>query len=158
MEIHSAANLGPRVQVAPRGRSRTKQSFREESEINNIMARYVKTGIVDHLTRYGGEYGFATSVDFHSAMNVVTKADQMFLDLPAAVRRRFGGDPGDFLEFVQNPENQEEMITLGLANRKPGVEREAVVVPVEAESAPIAPEVVAPIPDVSPPEAGSEAP
>ncbi len=155
MEIHSSVNLGPRVQVAPRGGSRTKQSFFEESEITNIMARYVKTGIVDHLARYGGEYGFATSVDFHSAMNVVTKADQMFADLPAEIRRRFGGDPGDFLEFVQNPENQEEMISLGLATRVKGIEPGASEAVPEAEAAPITPDVA---PDLSPPEAGSEAP
>ncbi len=141
MEIHSAANLGPRVFTVPRGKSRTKQSFREESEINNIVARYVKTGLVDHLARYGGEYGFATSIDFHSAMNVVTKADQMFADLPADTRRRFGGDPALFLEFVQNPENQEEMISLGLAKRMEGV-KPVVAEPVsEAESAPITPEI-----------------
>jgi len=142
MEIFSAANLGPRVQSVPKGASRTKQSFREESEIENILARYTKTGVLDHVSRYGGEYGFASSVSFHEAMNVVTKADQMFGDLPAKVRRRFGGDPGDFLEFVQNPENEEELIELGLAVRRPEVEREAAVLPASAEAAPSSPEVL----------------
>ncbi len=140
MEIHSAANLGPRVQSVPKGFSRTKQSFREESEIRNIMARYVKTGIIDHFNRHGGEYGFATSVSFHEAMNVVTKADQMFSDLPAEVRRRFGGDPGDFLEFVQNPENQEEMFRLGLAERGEGGTPGPGEGGPEAPAAPITPE------------------
>lgn len=141
MEIFSAANLGPRVQVSPVGKSRTKQSFREESEINNIMARYTKTGIIDHFGQYGGEYGFASSVVFHEAMNVVTKADQMFEALPAAIRRRFNGDPADFLEFVQNPENQEELVELGLA-KKAGVEREPSVAVPAAPAAPITPEVI----------------
>jgi len=150
MEIHSSVNLGPRVQVAPRGRSRTKQSFREESEITNIMARYVKTGLIDHFSSYGPEYGFASSVTFHEAMNVVTKADQMFQALPAATRQRFAGDPALFLDFVQNPENQAEMVTLGLASAPEG-QGTVVAEPLPSGvSAPIAPEVVA-----DPPEGGS---
>ncbi len=142
MKIFSASDMGPRVRAKPVGPSRTKQSFRAESEIENIMARYVKTGIIDHLSRFGAEYGFASSVSFHEAMNVVSKAEQMFDALPAAVRQRFSSDPGEFLEFVQNPENQEEMIKLGLAERKAEVAREPVVAGPVAESAPIAPEVV----------------
>ncbi len=158
MDIFSASNRGPRVQVLFPGKSRTKQSFGEESEINNIMARYTKTGIIDHLSTFGGDYGFASSIVFHEAMNVVTKADQMFEALPASVRRRFNGDPGDFLEFVQNPENQEELIELGLAKRIKGVQPEVAVAESEAQAAPIAPEVVpdAGVGDPSP--AGPEVP
>lgn len=155
MDILSFTNMGPRVRVSPVGKSRTKQSFREESEINNIMARYTKTGIIDHFSKHGEEYGFASSVVFHEAMNVVTKADQMFDALPAAIRRRFNGDPGDFLEFVQNPENREELVELGLAKPVAGVEREPPSVPEPVPAAQITPEV----PDLIPPgEAGSEAP
>lgn len=143
LEIRSYSNMGPRVQSAPKGRSRTKQSFAEESEINNILARYVKTGTVDHLAQFGAHYGFASSVNFHEAMNIVTRADQMFGALPAEIRKRFVGDPAQFLEFVQNPENQEEMITLGLANRPEGVPVGGVVASPDAESASITPEVVA---------------
>ncbi len=146
MDIFSGFLRGPRVRVSPVGKSRTKQSFREESEINNIMARYVKTGIVDHLSKFGGDYGFATDVDFHSAMNIVVKADQMFDALPAEIRRRFNGDPGEFLEFVQNPENQEELIELGLAKRVKA-EREPVVAPDAAPAAPITPDVSPEVPD-----------
>lgn len=142
MEIRSYSNMGPRVQTAPRGRSRTKQSFREESEINNILAKYVKTGVIDHVAKHGGNYDFASSVTFHEAMSVVVKAEQMFADLPADVRKRFVGEPGEFLDFVQNPENHEEMIALGLANRKERQGSDVVVPAVEAESARITPEVV----------------
>ncbi len=152
MKIFSVSNLGPRVQVHPVGPSRTKQSFHEESEISNILKRYVKTGIIDHAARYGGEYGFASSVSFHEAMNVVTKADQMFTDLPAEVRRRFGGDPGDFLEFVQNPENQEEMISLGLATKVEGQGTVPVVPDPVARSAPITPEITPGEGDSPPPD------
>ncbi len=159
MEIFSASDVRPRVQSHPVGKSRTKQSFREESEITNILKRYVKTGIADHMNAHSGEYGFASSVDFHQAMNVVTKADQMFEALPAELRKRFNGAPGEFLDFVQNPENQEEMIKLGLATRTAEVERKPVVAAAEAESAPITPEVVVDPPgEVAPAEGSEETP
>ncbi len=159
MEIFSASDVRPRVQSHPVGKSRTKQSFREESEISNILSRYVRTGVADHMNAHEGEYGFASSLDFHQAMNLVTKADQMFEALPAVLRKRFNGAPGEFLDFVQNPENQEEMIKLGLANRKAGVEREPVVADPVAESAPITPEVVLDAPgDLAAAEGPVEAP
>ena len=141
MEIHSAANLGPPVRFKCVGRSRTKQSERDACNINLIMAKYVKTGLIAHVNRFGGDYSFATSVSFHDAMNIVTKADSMFADLPAEVRRRFNGEPGEFLDFVQNPENLEEMRELGLAHGAQDVPPGSVDASVEVESAQIPPEV-----------------
>lgn len=141
MIIRSAASLGPRVKVFFKGKGRTKQAAAQETDINWIMRRYVKTGLIDHFAKHGGEYGFASAVSFHDCMNTVVKAEQMFADLPGPVRQRFNGEPAEFLSFVQNPENQEEMVKLGLARKKPEVEREAPVVPAKAESAPITPEV-----------------
>lgn len=140
MDFYSVGNLGPRVQVHFEGRGRTKQAMRKECDINVIMAKYAKTGLVNHFSRYGGDYGFASSVSFHEAMNVVTKADQMFDDLPSKVRRRFNGDPASFLDFVQDPENAEEMIELGLCVQEKGAERDDAVLEPDAESAPASPE------------------
>ncbi len=136
MVVHSAFNRGPRVQFDSGKVSRTKQAFKRDVDINNIMRKYVKTGLIDHFSKHSGEYGFASGVVFHEAMNIVTKAESMFADLPAAVRLRFENDPADFLEFVQNPANAEEMIELGL--REPRGGEVAVEVPRApvAESAP----------------------
>ncbi len=142
MEIFSAANLGPRVRIHTGDVSRTKQAMRDEVDINLIMKRYVKTGLIDHFAQHGSEYGFASSVDFHEAMNVVTKADQMFDALPGKVRSRFGNDPAEFLDFVQNPENHAELVELGLAERKAPVAAKAVE-PVVDPAAEIAPDQAA---------------
>ncbi len=117
MDIRSAANMGPRVRVKFVGKGRTSQSSRNECDVNKIMAKYEKTGAISHLAKHGGDYGFATGVSFHEAMNVVTKAGQMFDELPAVVRRRFT-EPATFLDFVQNPANLEEMVEMGLASKK----------------------------------------
>lgn len=95
--------------------SRTKQSFRDESEINNIVARYQKTGIVDHVAKYGGMYqDMPHQDDFHQAMNLVTEATSMFNELPSNLRGRFENDPAAFLEFVGNEDNHAEMVEMGL--------------------------------------------
>ncbi len=119
MDIRSRFELGPRVQLIVSGSGRTRQSFKDECDINMIMAKFVKTGAVDHSTKHGGSYGFATSISFHEAMNVVTKAEAMFMDLPSVVRKRFGNDPADFLEFVQDPANSEALQEMGLGESLP---------------------------------------
>lgn len=144
MEIRSASNLGPRVQLVFTGKGRTKQAPAAECDINEIMAKYVKTGLLAHANSYRGEYGFASAVDFHGAMNIVTKADQMFDALPAKVRDRFSNDPASFLDFVQADDNEAEMIELGLADPIPVIP----VIPPERPPEPPEParadEVVAP--------------
>ncbi len=138
MEIHSAVNLGPRVQVHFKGKGRTKQADRDSVDINLIMKKYVRTGLIDHFSKHGAEYGFASALTFHECMNVVSKAETMFEELPAQARARFEGDPAVFLEFVQNPANQAEMFKLGLSDKPPEKATDGPVV----ASAPITPEVV----------------
>lgn len=102
-----------------RGESRTKQSFQDECNINTIMAKYAKTGLIDHVGKYGGSYGdLPAEVDYQTALNAIMKAKECFASLPAGIRTRFENDPAQFLEFVEDPANAEEMIEIGLAEAK----------------------------------------
>lgn len=96
--------------------SPTKQSMRDECNINNIMARYQRTGTVAHLNRFGPMYGFAPAVDFRDALEMIRKGQEMFSELPATVRKRFNNSAHEFLAFVQDQRNLSEMRELGLAN------------------------------------------
>lgn len=98
----------------PDGEGRTKQSFKDECDVNQIMARFQKTGAMTHFARHSGSYGFAPAVSYHEAVEIAQRAEAMFMDLPSKVRARFQGDPGAFLEFVQDPNNADEMAELGL--------------------------------------------
>lgn len=111
------------------GAGRTKQSMKEECDINTIMARYVRTGTVAHVAKYGGSYGFASAQSFQDAINVVKKAEQMFSELPAKVRARFRNQPAEFLAFVQDEKNTAEAVELGLAIARPKVEGTGTAVP-----------------------------
>lgn len=105
----------PRLPFICTGPSRAKQSFRDECDINSIMRRFEKTGVLEHVSKHGGRYGdFIGAPEYHEACNRVLEADAMFQELPAKVRKRFSNDPADFLAFMADPENQEEARQLGL--------------------------------------------
>lgn len=108
----------PRVQFSTTGPSLTKQSHMKECDINLIMAKWEKTGILEHRNTHEGSYGDFTSApgDYQESLNAVLDAETMFSELPSKIRRRFGNDPGQFLDFVQDPDNADEMVSLGLSD------------------------------------------
>lgn len=109
-----------RVRFRTVGPSRTHQAAKRECDINKIMERWQKTGVMTHLNKYEGRYGdFADVQDYQTSMNQVLEADAMFMSLPAKVRARFGNDPAAFLEFATDPENSDELVKLGLAKPRP---------------------------------------
>lgn len=110
----------PRVQFATTGHSRAKQAFKDECDVNTIMRRFEQTGVIEHVNRYQGSYGDFTEVpeNYQAAVNQVIAAQDMFMSLPAKVRARFANDPGNFLAFVEDPNNADEMVSLGLASRR----------------------------------------
>lgn len=112
--------------------ARTKQSFKDECDINRIMGRFIKTGAVDHVNVHGPRYGECSSQTFHEAMNIVARAEQMFADLPAALRKRFHHSAEEFLAFVGDGKNQEEAEKLGLCTAP----RIAEIMKVEVVKAP----------------------
>lgn len=115
-------------------KGRTKQAHKDECDINNILTRYRKSGLIDHVNRYQGRYGdVSTAEDFQTSVNRVMEANAMFMSLPAEIRRRFDNDPAAFLDFMLDPEKIEQQRELGL---------------VPPENPPVAP--VAPEPDPEP--------
>jgi len=110
----------PRVHPAIGEKSRTKQSFQAECNINNIMRKHEKTGLLDHVAAHVGGYGdFITSDDYHSAQNRILEAQASFNSLPANLRADFNNSPAEFLSFAQDPANFDEMVSLGLAEALP---------------------------------------
>jgi phage internal scaffolding protein len=97
-----------------------KQSFKDECDINVLMARYLQTGLIDFVEEHEPQYGDCTGVpgDFQTAMNTVIQAETMFADMPAKLRARFENDPGKFLDFVQTDANRKEALELGLISDK----------------------------------------
>ncbi|AXH72089.1 MAG: internal scaffolding protein [Microviridae sp.] len=114
----SAYSQKIRSQLLFAEQGRTKQSFKDECDINIIMKRFAVTGELSHLSQAQPLWGDLPEIDFHGAMAVVVDARERFQTLPAELRDRFLNDPARLLAFVQDPANKEEGIKLGLF-RKP---------------------------------------
>jgi len=95
--------------------SLTQQQFKEESDINNIVDRFMKTGYLPDPVSMPQYVDYEGVFDFQSAMNVVRQADENFMRMDAKVRARFHNSPQEFLEFFADPNNRDEAVRLGLA-------------------------------------------
>lgn len=97
-----------------------QQNMAQETDINYIMAKYQRTGELRHVSTMAAEYGdFSNAPDYKTAMEQILAADALFMELPAAVRDRFGNDPAAFIEFATDKDNIEELRKLGLAPEAP---------------------------------------
>ena len=94
--------------------SLTKQSFRDECDINNILRQFNVTGQLP-IGSVQPQYGdFSGITDYQSALNAVMAAQDFFLQLPAKIRARFDNDPALVVDFASDEANKEEMKALGL--------------------------------------------
>lgn len=101
-------------------KSITKQEFKDDADINVLVERFEKAGELPPQLTWPDQTEFMETYDYQTAMNVVVKAREAFMELPAKARARFENDPQKFMRFMEDPENQDEAIKLGIAtdNRK----------------------------------------
>lgn len=95
----------------------TRQEFERECNINQIMSKYQKSGVVDHITKHSPFYGDYDPIDFQTALNTIKDGEAMFAELPSAARKFFDNDPAEFMAFVQDPANIDKLVELGLATQ-----------------------------------------
>ena len=93
---------------------RTQQHQKDECDINLIIKRHTPEQIALMATQNEGQYGDATSIDYHAAQNIIANANTMFNDLPSEIRNQFDNDPALFLDFTSNEENYAEMRKMGI--------------------------------------------
>lgn len=103
-----------------------QQQFAEECDINTIVKRFGLTGELPNGVGMPVSGDFTGVSDFHTAMTLVRQAQEGFMQLSADVRERFANDPARVLAFLENPENREEAIKLGIVAKPPEVERDVV--------------------------------
>lgn len=93
--------------------SLTEQEHLEETDINYIADRFMKTGHAPQIINMPTYGDFEGVFDFQSAMNIITEAKHEFMSLPAKVRSRFNNDPHELIQFIEDPANRDEAIKLG---------------------------------------------
>lgn len=118
--------------TACRQPSMTRQSEAEGADINVIMKRYEKTGLLPQVTQEALFLDVSEMPDYRTALGLVAEVDRVFRELPAEKRALFRNDTAEFMDFASDPANRGRMVELGLL---PAPE----VPPVVAEAAPEAP-------------------
>ena len=129
----------------------TEQSHKAACDVNNIMARYTRTGVMEHIRQFEPVYSEVMPDDYHTSMNVVGEAKSMFEELPSTLRRHFGDDVSAFLDFcATSPDASGELQGLAEEYRKQALGISDTVgdqVPAEEPKAPKAETGEAPPPE-----------
>lgn len=108
-----------RVSIGDFGKGKTQQHHKSICDINNIMKKYDKSGLINHVAAVQGIYGdFSEIGTYHEAVNKLNRTQDNFLKLPAHIRAEFENDPGVMLEELGKPENYDRFLELGLVERK----------------------------------------
>ena len=109
----------------------TEQNHKDACDVNLIIKRFDTQGVLTHINEMEKRYGDVSGADFARAMEIVQQGQAAFDDLPSDVRARFQNNPALFLDFCNQPGNEEQLVAMGLATRK---EVEGIVRP-ETETA-----------------------
>lgn len=92
----------------------TEQHHKKETDIDYILKKYDKTGLITHIQKFEGTFGDVTGIEFQAMQQKVANAKSMFNSLPVKIRNRFENDPAKLLKFMDDPNNRAEGIELGL--------------------------------------------
>lgn len=99
----------------------TKQAYEGETNINNILRKYKLTGVLPQSSKTAlAQFGdFSKIPSYKESLEHVLRAQDMFNELPSAVRNRFRNDPEQLIDFLGDKNNRDEAIKLGLIEVKP---------------------------------------
>lgn len=97
--------------------SLAQQSFKEEVDILTIVSRFGLDGKMPQVIDLPEAADYEGIFDYQTAMNALVKTRETFDALPYKIRDRFNNNPEKFYNFVINPENEEEIYRLGLAQK-----------------------------------------
>ncbi len=102
---------------------RTKQAFKDSTDINKILKKAQKTGSLSHALKYTeSSYGEFTGVDLLGAFEQINRAQAIFDDLPSEVRTEFGNDALKFAGYASDPANIGRLPELLPAIAAPGIQ------------------------------------
>nr|QJB20908.1 MAG: internal scaffolding protein [Microvirus sp.] len=93
----------------------TKQHFKEECDIHNILKQYQKTGVITHVQAARPTYAdLPDAHDYQEAIHIQMAAIEAFEGLPASVRDHFGNDPGRLLAALHDPAEKDYLTEVGI--------------------------------------------
>lgn len=111
--------------------SLTQQHFKSECDINLIIKRHEETGLwSDSLkppTRQPMFGDFSDVPDYQTAQDMLIDAEDMFMQLPASIRKQFDNNAMAFVDFYLDSENEEQLMEMGLLQKPEKLEPDPVL-------------------------------
>lgn len=96
----------------------TDDTFKNECDINYIMKKYQQTGVLPHTADKMAQYLDVSDVpSLEQAYEQIQQAQELFMELPSALRKRLNNDPRNLVDYISDPENKQELIKLGVLNQ-----------------------------------------
>lgn len=133
--------------------SMTRQEFADECDINVLMKKYEKTGLLPQNPDRPPFYVDAFDLpSYQEAHNMMIAASAAFAALPASVRKEYDNDPAKFVAASENADNLDQFEKWGLLSPEATAARKAAKEMQEADKAkPASPTPEAPKPQEKPP-------
>ncbi len=88
---------------------RTKQSQKDQCDINKLLERAARQGGLSHLDTYQAKYEDYSNYNFEEHTNKIAEMASCFENLPAETKREFNQSPDEYFAFVTNPENVDQL-------------------------------------------------
>lgn len=119
--------------------SLTVQSFVEDADLNILAKRFGITNIPLAPISTDEPYDNTALPELRDVLEARRDAANKFMELPLKLRKRFHNRPDELWEFINDPENAQEAIRLGIITTKIIDERPIELIPKEPKKAPPAP-------------------
>lgn len=89
---------------------RTRQEFKDECDLNQIMKRFTKHGVLPGNMKNSPQYlDVANLPDLQTSLHIMQEAQNAFMRLPAEVRKNFDHDAVQFATFAAKAENIDKL-------------------------------------------------
>lgn len=106
-----------------------RQAESELVDVNKIMARYDKSGLVPFVDEQALYADVSSFGDYRDALDRAKRAEELFMQMPVRLRNRLENDPQRFIEFCLDEKNRAELVEFGLVAPAKPAEEPAVVEP-----------------------------
>jgi phage internal scaffolding protein len=105
----------PRIQLDTGDEIITKQHFKAECDITNILRQYSKTGVITHVQSARPTYeDLPDGIDYQMAQETLLQASRAFSGLPSSVRDHFANDPARLLGALSDPSEADYLRSVGI--------------------------------------------
>lgn len=99
---HNTEHEAHRTALFCKDETKTQQHGKEEADINVIVSRFLKTGVMPQIPLPPQFEDFGEEFNFQDAMNTIAAAKFSFAQLPADQREAFGNDPITFVKTIDS--------------------------------------------------------